>query len=139
MKVLIKKYFPSMTGGRSQEENVQRYNLLCASDFHRCSSSAQLPIIHQPVCPHCSLQTHAARGLGPAVPPLSAPGTDQPGADSCSQRLHCHLCTAGTRCDYPGTKYLGRNVNLYRLRNTNIHPAVILPVKKYMNLVNCEK
>lgn len=84
--------FPSVTGGGSQEENVQRDNLLCASDL-RGSSSAQLPIIHQPVCLHCSIQKSAAGGLGPAVPPLPAPGTDQPGAHSCSERLHRHLCT----------------------------------------------
>lgn len=89
--------FPSVTGGGSQEENVQRDNLLCASDL-RGSSSAQLPII-QPVCLHCSIQKSAAGSLGPAVPPLPAPGTDQPGAHACSERLHRHLCTDLTHHD----------------------------------------
>lgn len=114
-----------MTGGRSQEEDVQWYNLLCASDLHRCNPSAQLPIIHQPVCPHCSLQTHADWGFGPTVPALSAPGADQPGTDSCSQRLHRHLRTAGTHCDEPGTKCLGRS----ELVQTDEHKFITVIIK----------
>ena len=72
--------FLLFTGGRSQKENVQRYNLLDASDLRRGRSSAQLSIVRQPVR---SLQSGAAGRLYAAVPPLSAAGTDQPGADSC--------------------------------------------------------
>lgn len=112
MRLLLKNAFLVLTGGRSQEENVQRYHLLCASGLHRCRSSVKFHGIHQLVCPNCGPQTRAARCLGPAAPPLSAPRTDQPGADSRGQRLHRHLRTAGTHCGQPGTQRLDRYVKL---------------------------
>lgn len=112
MRLLLKNTFLFLTGGRSQEENVQRYHLLCASGLYRCHSSVKFHAIHQLVCPSCCPQTRASRCLSPAAPPLSAPGTDQLGADSRGQRLYCHLRTTGTHCGQPGTQRLDRYVKL---------------------------